>query len=89
MNNLNFNIPISTFIPFHFGSNNDDDRKESPENRPQRDEHKKDEAIEEFVDPDPNAKPGKKDKPEKDDKMGRSKEAEEGPSDERDRYKND
>lgn len=63
-----------------------DDEGDPTDKRPQRDEHKKDEAIEEYVEPDPNEAPDRNTKEEKDEKVGRSDKAKNQPTDERDRY---
>lgn len=62
-----------------------DDEGDPTDKRPQRDEHKKDEAIEEYVEPDPNEAPERRSE-EKEEKIGRSDKAKNQPSDERDRY---
>ncbi|KEO75397.1 hypothetical protein [Anditalea andensis] len=54
--------------------------------RPQREEHKKDEAVEEYISDDPNEKPEPQPKDPKEEEMGRSDKAKKQPSDERDRY---
>jgi len=59
---------------------------DSTDKRPQRDEHKKDEALEEYINNDPNEKPEPHSNDPKEEEMGRSDKAKKQPSDERDRY---
>jgi len=67
-------------------ANSDDDGAET-DRRPQRDEHKKDEALEEYISDDPNEKPERTTGTDpKEEEMGRSDKAKNQPSDERDRY---
>jgi hypothetical protein len=88
--------PLNPFLIFRalafhkFRSKQADQEKDDKETdkRPQRDEHKKDEAIEEYVEPNPNQGTEEKPiKPEEEGEMGRSDKAKNQPSDERDRYK--
>lgn len=66
--------------------NNNDEDEDNTDRRPQRDEHKKDEALEEFINNDPNEKPEPHSDDPKEEEMGRSDKAKKQPSDERDRY---
>jgi len=86
--------PITTFIPPHFNMSKKDKEKEREEGRetdkrPQRDEHEKDEAVEEYVTPNPNDKPENLPNDPEEEGMGRSEKAKKQPSDERDRYMDD
>jgi len=63
-----------------------DEEGDETDKRPQRDEHKKDEALEEYISDDPNEKPDPKSSDPKEEEMGRSDKAKSQPSDERDRY---
>ena len=65
----------------------EEEEGDSTNKRAQRDEHTKDEAIEEYVRDDPKEKPEPDNKDTKEEEFGRSDKAEKQPSDERDRYK--
>jgi len=65
---------------------NKDGEEENTDQRPQRDEHKKDEAVEEYISNDPNEKPEPHSDDPREEEMGRSDKAKKQPSDERDRY---
>lgn len=59
---------------------------DNTDKRPQRDEHKKDEAVEEYINNDPNEKPEPHSDDPKEEEMGRSDKAKKQSSGERDRY---
>jgi len=66
---------------------NNEEEGDKTDKRPQRDEHKKDEALEEYISDDPHEKPEPKSNDPKEEEMGRSDKAKSQPSDERDRYR--